>query len=87
MRSSATTYLRALAFADSMYLLCACLFYSPRPLTWLSTDRDPDFQVRERERDREIKIQQQVENRGKGMRKGERKGEAGGEREIGDTVV
>ena len=46
MRSSATTYLTALAFADSMYLLCACLFYSPRPLTWLTTDRDPDFEVR-----------------------------------------
>ncbi len=45
MRSSSTTYLTALAFADSLFLLSACLFYSPRPLTWLSTNQDPNFEV------------------------------------------
>ena len=45
MRSSSTTYLTALAFADSLYLVCACVFYSPRCITWLSTNKDPDFKV------------------------------------------
>ncbi len=46
MRSSATTYLTALAFADSLFLLTVCLFYSPRPIIWLSTNKDPNFEVR-----------------------------------------
>ncbi len=43
MRSSSTTYLTALALADTMVLVTFCLLYSPRAWIWITQGEDPDF--------------------------------------------